>query len=120
MKMRYRIGFFMALFLFISLLGIGYQLSYQYVADKHQTESQELEKKTESITTKGTAEKNEGFYLCDLHGYVAVYLYDQATIYEFTDISLDSLPSEVQKEIKNGKYIQTENELYGFLENYSS
>lgn len=58
MKMKYRIGFFVAVFLFISLLGIGYQLSYDYAADRHQAESQELEETTESITTKGTDRKS--------------------------------------------------------------
>ena len=120
MKTKYRIGFFMAVFLFVSLLGIGYQISYHYVSDKQQAESQELEKETESITTKAIVEKNEGFYLYELHGYVAVYLYDRETIYELTDISIDSLPSDVKNEVEKGKYIQTTKELYGFLENYSS
>ena len=35
---------------------------------------------------KGEAEKNEGYYLAELHGYVVVYLSDQSTIYEFTDL----------------------------------
>ena len=29
MKKKYCIGFFVALFVFVSLLGIGYQVSYQ-------------------------------------------------------------------------------------------
>lgn len=120
MKTKYRIGFFMAVFLFVSLLGIGYQISYHYVSDKQQAESKELEEETESITTKAIVEKNEGFYLYELHGYVAVYLYDRETIYELTDISMDSLPSDVKNEVEKGKYIQTAKELYGFLENYSS
>ena len=34
MKKKYCIGFFVALFVFVSLLGIGYQVSYQYVMDR--------------------------------------------------------------------------------------
>lgn len=122
MKTKYCIGFFAAVFLLTSLLGIGYQLSYQYVADKQlaKLETHVEEKKEESITTKGTAEKNDGYYLCALQGYVVVYLGDRETIYEMTEISLDTLPEEVKKEIETGKYVQSENELYGFLENYSS
>lgn len=120
MKMKYRIGFFVAVFLLISLLGIGYQLSYQYVMDKQQAQLENPEQTTDSISTKGTAEKNEGFYLCELHGYVAVYLSDRTTIYELTEIPLSSLPEEVQGEIRSGKYMKTTGELYGFLENYSS
>ena len=42
------------------------------------------------------------------------------TVYEYTDISLEGLPENLQKEIQNGKYIETSESLYGFLENYSS
>ena len=42
------------------------------------------------------------------------------TVYEYTDISLEGLPENLQKEIQNGKYIETSENLYGFLENYSS
>ena len=41
-------------------------------------------------------------------------------VYEYTDISLEGLPENLQKEIQNGKYIETSESLYGFLENYSS
>ena len=45
---------------------------------------------------------------------------DRQTIYEMTEIPLSDLPEEVQQEIAAGKYIATRDELYGFLENYSS
>lgn len=120
MKMKYRIGLFAAILFFVSMLGLGYQLSYQYAADKQQAGLEKQEQTTDSVSTKGEAEKNDGFYLCELHGYVAVYLSDRATLYELTEIPLDSLPEEVQGEIREGKYIETTGALYGFLENYSS
>ena len=91
--------------------------------DKRLTVVQEEEpvpEKEESVTTKGTAEKNEGYYLCELEGYVVVYLGDHETIYEMTEIPLDALPETVQEEVKDGKFVETARELYGFLENYSS
>ena len=54
------------------------------------------------------------------NGYVVVYLSDQSTIYEFTDIPFEELPKEVQTNVKQKKYVETEEELYAFLENYSS
>ncbi len=42
------------------------------------------------------------------------------TIYEFTEIPLSDLPEEVRQEIAQGKQIATAEELYAFLENYSS
>lgn len=47
-------------------------------------------------------------------------LVNKKTVYEYTDISLEGLPENLQKEIQNGKYIETLESLYGFLENYSS
>ena len=50
------------------------------------------------------AEK-EGFYLCELQGFVCVYLADRSTIYEFTEIPVTDLPEEVQQEVAEGKYV---------------
>ena len=118
MKKKYCIGFFVALCVFVSLLGIGYQVSYQYVMDRQMARQQD--KQQRSVAVKGEAEKNEGYYLAELHGYVVVYLSDQSTIYEFTDIPFEELPKEVQTNVKQKKYVETEEELYAFLENYSS
>lgn len=122
MNTKYRIGFFAAVFIIITLLGIGYQVSYRYVsAEQQEQETLEQNRQSEDIlTAKSDADTNKGFYLCELHGYVAVFLNDKATLYQLTNISLTSLPGEVQGEIQEGKYIETEKELYAFLENYSS
>lgn len=118
MNTKYRIGIFVALLLFVVILGAGYQISYKYLVAEQ--EKQEQLKEQQFLKTKGEAEKNEGFYLCVLHGYIAVYLHDQATLYELTNIAVSTLPEEVQGELRGGKYIETEQELYAFLENYSS
>ncbi len=121
MRTKYRIGFFALLFLLICLLGIGYQVSYQYVMDRHQTNAeQRKQEETESILTKGDAEKNDGYYIAELQGYIVVYLSDQSTIYEFTDIPIQELPDDLKAEVKKQKYVKTAKELYAFLENYSS
>lgn len=98
MKKKYCIGFFVVLFVFVSLLGIGYQVSYQYVMDRQVARQQDKQRR--SVAVKGEAEKNEGYYLAELHGYVVVYLSDQSTIYEFTDIPFEELPKEVQTSVK--------------------
>ena len=73
-----------------------------------------------SVAADGQALKDDCYYLKELNGYVVVYLSDKKTVYEYTDISLEDLPENLQKEIQNGKYIETSESLYGFLENYSS
>lgn len=125
MKTRYIVGFFV---LFLSVTGIiaaGYQYTYdrtkQFAKDEIGAELAE----TESIAAKGNAVNEssgneDGFYLMELHGFVVVYLKDQKTIYEFTEIPVTDLPEEVQQEVSEGKYVATEQELYAFLENYSS
>ena len=62
----------------------------------------------------------EGYYICELHGFVVVYLGNRTTIYELTEIPTDELPDDVAAEVKAGKYAASEGELYAFLENYSS
>lgn len=52
--------------------------------------------------------------------YVTVYQLPEDEVYEYTDVILDVLPEELQEEIRQGKYLRNEEELYNFLENYTS
>ncbi len=60
------------------------------------------------------------YILLEEKGYVAVYHKDRKTLYASTDIKVQELPEELQEEIYKGKYISSEEQLYNFLENYSS
>ena len=125
MKSRYIIGFFAAFLVLVILLAAGYQLTYEHVMDRQEAQARDEVSGTESIAAEGEKVKNpdaeeEGFYLCELQGFVAVYLSDRKTIYEFTEIPVTDLPEEVQQEVAEGKYVATVKELYAFLENYSS
>ena len=62
----------------------------------------------------------EGFVLLEEDGFVAVYEADRKTRYSTTGILLDELPEELQQEIQQGKVIESEEQLYNFLESYSS
>ncbi len=62
----------------------------------------------------------ETFYLMVENNVVNVYYKDKKTVYMYTDISLDTLPPDVQNEIISIKYIRSPEELYNFLETYSS
>lgn len=120
MKSKYVIGFFCAVFFAVILLTAGYQLSYRRVMDRQSARAEEEVPTTESISAEGDAVQEEGFYLSELQGYVTVYLSDKTTIYELTEIPLSDLPEEVRQEVASGKYVETAEELYAFLENYSS
>ncbi len=62
----------------------------------------------------------EGFYLMVADHFIVVYHEDKSTLYMNTDILLDLLPDSLQREIMEGKYVASEEELYLFLESYSS
>lgn len=125
MKKKYVIGFFAALFLLVFLLSAGYQISYRHVIDRQASLEEEQSAVTRSISAEGEAvteemDRDGGYLLRELNGFVAVYLADGKTIYELTEIPLSDLPEELQQQILEGKILSTEDELYGFLENYSS
>lgn len=65
-------------------------------------------------------EVSTSFYLVNEKNYVVVYCDDLRTVYMNTNIALDSLPDTLKQEIIQNKYIATEEELYNFLESYSS
>lgn len=53
-------------------------------------------------------------------GSVTVYDKDTGEVFEHTNIPLESLPRELQAEVLLGKTLSGNQELYSFLENYSS
>jgi hypothetical protein len=64
--------------------------------------------------------EDEGFYLMVADHFIVVYEEDKETLYMNTDILLESLDETLQAEVIQGKYVENEEELYHFLESYSS
>ena len=60
------------------------------------------------------------FYIISKDNKLVVYYEDMETVFLTTDISLDNLPTNVRLEILSKKYFESEEELYNFLESYSS
>lgn len=60
------------------------------------------------------------FYLAAYDNKVWVYLEDKQTVYIETDIRVDLLPEELQQQIIQMMWVENQEELYNFLENYSS
>ena len=131
MRLKYGIGYFAIMLISLMLVTGAYQLSYQRakeraqikVAEDTKPEHQEpviTAQEPTAVAADGQALKEDCYYLMEVNGYVVVYLSDKKTPYEYTDIKCDGLPSEMQEEIRNGKYMEDAKELYGFLENYSS
>lgn len=60
------------------------------------------------------------YYLIEEFGFINIYCDDLETVYEYTEIEMKDLPQELQDEISKGKGVLNEQELFDFLENYSS
>ena len=125
MKKKYSVGFFSCCACLIVVMTFAYQFSYHKAkerAEQLKIEEQQDQTKTDpsSVTTGRHASKNDCYYLMEVNGYIVVYLSYRETPYEYTDIHYDELPDLLRQEIRNGKYIENTEELYGFLENYSS
>jgi len=82
-------------------------------------ERQIPEKNTDELTADTNLEAYQ-FVLVNNDNYVTVYQLPENEIYEYTDVIMDVLPAELQEEIRQGKYLRNEEELYNFLENYTS
>lgn len=121
---KYGIGFFSAVLGIVCAVTLGYEMTYQYTNARAEQNRQQIQtesiQKSDSISTKGTAMKNNGYYISSLQGYVVVYYGDHKTIFEVTDIPVNSLPESILNKVMDSIYIESEEELYRFLENYSS
>ena len=66
------------------------------------------------------APKNTGYYLMVLDGKIVVMEEDKETIYLTTDIYAEALSDTLKQELILGKFINDIEDLYGFLESYTS
>lgn len=119
MKKKYSISFFAAWVVIALMLSFAYRSGYERVLSETKEEQSKV-KEEYSMATEGNASKAEIYYLKNLNGFVAVYLSDQKTVYEYTSIPVDNLPDAVAADISNGMTIESEESLYSFLEGYSS
>lgn len=125
MRNKYGLGFLSVIL--ILALAVNFACQYGYRAAREKTQARidatkEVKKAQpeETVAADGHALKEDCYYLKNVNGYVVVFLSDKKTAYEYTDILCEELPHSVQEELLNGKYIESQEELYGFLENYSS
>ena len=119
MKNKYSIRFLVATVTCLIALTVAYQMSYHHAKMELEKET-EAEENNPSVATEGEAFQSDIYYLQELNGFIAVYQSDKKTVFEYTDIRMEELPSDLANEIKKGKKLPGLEEVYGFLENYSS
>lgn len=125
MKNKYGIGFFTTAIIAVLVITCAYQFSFQKAKEHAQEQArvraeEQADEAENLVAADGEALKEDCYYLMEVNGYIVVYLSDKTTPYEYTDILYDDLPAMMREEVRNGKYIETTEELYGFLENFSS
>lgn len=83
-------------------------------------EGQQEKSQEEMIEVSDNYDGNERYFVKEEDGYLVIY--DRLTLkrYDETTIQLSDLPERLQERVMEGLYFQDEEELYAFLENYSS
>lgn len=67
-----------------------------------------------------TSKEATGFYIMEVDGEIGVYREDKETLYFKTGLDPKTLPADVLSEVREGKFMDTELQVYHFLESYSS
>ncbi len=119
MSKKYGIGFLIGMIVLTLALVCAYQYTYNRAARKREMERLTQEQEP-VLHTEGNATKENGYFITQADGYVIVYYADRKTVYEYTSILVEFLPENVQKKVKDGMEMSNVNDVYGFLENYSS
>ena len=104
------------------LMSLGERIAAQEQEQEERT-VQEQPERAEASATPDSVVNDTGsheYYLVEEDGRVTIYRIEGRTLFEYTGITVDSLPEELQGEIAHGKRVSGEKELYDFLENYSS
>lgn len=65
-------------------------------------------------------EENDELRVLEENGYIVIYYAKDRTLYDYTNIRVKGLPEEIQEKIKSGIEFKNEDDLYEFLEAYTS
>ncbi len=122
MKRKYSICIFVTLLIIVSVLMI-------WAGTKHMGSGRQLQDitqdETESTTQdnavySGKTQDSYAYIIFDVDGHLLVYYADNVTVFFDTGILSKSLSEEMRKQLVYGIRFNDEDELYEFLENYSS
>ena len=87
-------------------------------------QSQHLElfstEKIKILRIYDTTRELSGFYILEVNGEICVYKENKTTLYFKTGLRSEDLPPDVRYEVQKGKHMDTELQVYHFIESYSS
>ncbi len=121
MKRKYSICIFVAVLLVVSGLLLWFGTTDRG-GDEEQTKTQEewQESTEENAIYSGKTQESYAYIIFDVDGHLLVYYSDNTTVFFDTGILSHSLSEEMRKQLTYGIRFADEDELYEFLENYSS
>ena len=128
MKKLYITFFILAVLATAGTIAVAYDLAAGVFRDREAVTREYVVRKSEEETVTETEpqvavqadpEKKDVYRLRAYYGKVAVYTSD-GRLHDYTDIELKSLPRSLQTAILNTYCVMGEDELYDFLETYSS
>jgi hypothetical protein len=61
-----------------------------------------------------------GYYIMEIDGEIIVYESDKKTLFFRTGLNPDNLPENIRRQVLEGKFLETEIQVYHFIESYSS
>ena len=93
------------------LLALGFYVSYRHNSSDMEPTSPQTVEAENAMQTR---------YHIGMHEGTIIVRLEDGSVFETTDITWDSLPASVQKDIADGYVLESKQELYSFLENYSS
>lgn len=122
MKRKYSICIFVAVLLVVSGLLVWFGTADRGGSDEEQTKTQEewQESTEENAIYSGKTQESYAYIIFDVDGHLLVYYSDNTTVFFDTGILSHSLSEEMRKQLTYGIRFADEDELYEFLENYSS
>lgn len=86
-----------------------------------ETDSTSLADTSAGIYANGKVQtKKETFYLIYSEDRLCIYRGDDKIFYDYADVAVNLMPVEIREQLKYGLYITGEQELYEFLQTYSS
>lgn len=110
----------LAVVVLILVLGyLGNRAEKEIPTDTEQIVPTEIPVDTEpSLTVNHNI--NYKYVIIEEGDYLTVYYADRKTVYEYTDIRYSDLEDTLRQKIRKGYWIEDEEQLYGFLENYDT
>lgn len=94
---------------------VDYGVTVNEDSASHQGTPDLQQEQVTQVTASG-----EMYYLILKENKVSIYRADGEIFYDFADVRLETMPVEIQEQLKLGLYIRGEDELYDFLQTYSS